>query len=740
MQIHELNNYNGELGSNAYIAVDNGTDTGKTTIPTILKPATDGIEEANARIDNIIAGGDAPSVAEVTDARRGADGIVYPSLGDAIREQIDSCVPIDGIEQVTPENLQILDGQFSPNLINENRLISGKFISANGVLADGNYYTTDYIPVESGEQYTATFYYGTTRYAMNIRSIACYDSSKTVMPAAGSNTQISLPYTIPANVSFVRFSFSNNPGYSKYMFEKGSTDSDYSPYGLIDPVIKDEYVNIPYIESKLLPITPDKTNFFYLSRNMIDPSLCVKGEFVNQTNGTFAQNANQYRTGYISVEEETTYVLRGVSGSLGFRYAFYNASKTFISGALMPAANNMLITSPTGAAYIAVSYEQDMSSIMLALYENGNTAFESFDSTHINEKYIIDNPNGVVLNIPENIYALVGFELNIYFENITENWELYDWDVVCSKGRQMARGYNITPAAGDVGSYDLIIRAYLSPDVFAEASTTLIISPSSAGSGDTATMIVLGDSTTANGQVIEKLHEDFNDDVMAVRTLGTRGTSPYNHEGRPGWTFAKYFNPPNAGDIAAGVSNPFYNPTTQTFDADYYFANTGVEKPEWFIINLGINDVFSVSDDAHLETVIDTVLGYCADMIASVQSAAPNANIGLCITIPPNTSQDAFGKAYGCSQTRDRYKRNNTYWAKAIIENYKGRESEKIYLIPIHTNLDTTYNMGMETLPVNARNTAITYDSPIGNGGVHPVLTGYWQIADIYTAFLKGNA
>jgi hypothetical protein len=42
-------------------------------------------------------------------------------------------------------------------------------------------------------------------------------------------------------------------------------------------------------------------------------------------------------------------------------------------------------------------------------------------------------------------------------------------------------------------------------------------------------------------------------------------------------------------------------------------------------------------------------------------------------------------------------------------------------------------------LPVNARNTEVTYESPIENGGVHPVLSGYWQIADIYTAFLKAQ-
>lgn len=79
MQIHELNNFTGTLGSGSFLAVDNGTDTGKLSTQQLLA-ATE------ARIDNIIAG-PAPSAEEIVDARLGDDGVVYPSLGDAIRDQ-----------------------------------------------------------------------------------------------------------------------------------------------------------------------------------------------------------------------------------------------------------------------------------------------------------------------------------------------------------------------------------------------------------------------------------------------------------------------------------------------------------------------------------------------------------------------------------------------------------------------------------------------------------------------------
>lgn len=79
-------------------------------------------------------------------------------------------------------------------------------------------------------------------------------------------------------------------------------------------------------------------------------------------------------------------------------------------------------------------------------------------------------------------------------------------------------------------------------------------------------------------------------------------------------------------------------------------------------------------------------------------------------------------------------------FVQGIIETYDERESDSIYLVPIYTNLDTTYNMGLESDPVNARNTSITYESPIANGGVHPAEVGYKQLADVYMAFLKAQA
>lgn len=68
----------------------------------------------NDRINNIIAPGGAPSAAEVTDARLGADGVLYDTLGEAIRTQFDDVYKnlayTVNLESDTTTGLLVVDG------------------------------------------------------------------------------------------------------------------------------------------------------------------------------------------------------------------------------------------------------------------------------------------------------------------------------------------------------------------------------------------------------------------------------------------------------------------------------------------------------------------------------------------------------------------------------------------------------------------------------------------------------
>ena len=619
------------------------------------------------------------------------------------------------------------------NLFNGTRT-DGAFVNPNnGTLNDNDSYAhTDYIEITSNTTYTIS---GWSNGNPNVNGLmyALYTSDKTYVSGA-SSTQT---FTAGETVKYIRFSMlkSINP----WQLEVGSTATDYEAYKevtILNPVMvwseKTKQNVLDLIDDTPMNVTPKDTTFFKPSPNLFDPSTEVENELVNQASGAFQSNTGSNRSGYIEIKPNTPYSFINEGGGTNqyIRYAFYKSNKTFISGAYALIKDLGFVKSPSNAKYIAISFPSANRPFMVAESDT-IPAFYPYSYTCIDPQYVVSElPNDIIINLPTKVYATEGIELNIYFENLTEDWTKYKWNVDCTVGQQMERGYTLTPTSSQAGTYELSITAKAQDGTEKRVNASLIVTAVSAGTSDSVSVLILGDSTTANGTAVTKLNANFADDPMTVSTVGTLGTAPNNHEGRSGWTFNQYFN--------ESTGNAFYH--NSTFDAPYYFQNSGISAPDWFFINLGINDMFNYTTDTALMTAIDTVLGLCDDMIESVKTASAGIKIGVCLTIPPNHSQDAFGKAYNCNQSRDRYKRNNAIWVRKLIEKYDRKESSGIYVIPIHTALDTVYNMGMESLPVNARNTSVTYDSPIGNGGVHPVESGYWQIADVYTAFLKAQA
>lgn len=481
-------------------------------------------------------------------------------------------------------------------------------------------------------------------------------------------------------------------------------------------------------------------------KNLFDISTVIEGYYVNQVTGAIAANSSYFLSDYIKVSPETDYTLSAKSLKEGttaaFRYFHYDSDKKPISGSggFENTGKVISFVSPSNAEYVRFSYIYNALDVML---EKGDseTDYEPFIETRINSAYIDSYTKEesddkylqaipFKLNVPEKMYAQVGIEFNVYFDNIVETHDTdYTFNVECTKGIQLQRCYRVTPQEADIGAHTITITATNKLGQSVSATSTLVISPVNSDTDKAVKVLILGDSTVANGIVVTKMHENFAGSNCTIETLGTRGTAPNNHEGRSGWSAATY----RSYEVVSGVTNAFYN---NGFDVSYYFDTSGVDIPDWFIINLGINDTFPADSDERADVLANNFINNMNVMISSIKSASADIKVGLALTIPPNYSQDAFGKAYKCGQTRDRYKKTNFHLVNKLIETFSGKEeSDGIYLIPIYLNLDTLYNMGFETIPVNARST-ITYESPIGNGGVHPVESGYWQIADVYTAFL----
>ena len=142
-------------------------------------------------------------------------------------------------------------------------------------------------------------------------------------------------------------------------------------------------------------------------------------------------------------------------------------------------------------------------------------------------------------------------------------------------------------------------------------------------------------------------------------------------EGRGGWWLTDYAGGLNyvSGGLCMRDGNPFWNPSTQAFDAAYYLAQTGKSGFDFVTIELGTNDV----SGSHILNTVDTpvtiptfaqVLAYYPTkldlIIASLKAVNPNVKIAI---IPPAIvgANEVFNEQY-------------RLLADVAITHYAGRE------------------------------------------------------------------
>lgn len=452
--------------------------------------------------------------------------------------------------------------------------------------------------------------------------------------------------------------------------------------------------------------------------------------------------------------------------------------------------------------------------------------------------------NSAVINhcMPSTIYAVEGRELNIYWDailsvpfdiyNIPSNYRL---DVTCTKGKQEDNRWTFTPVAGDAGSVSWTLSIYYQEILIKKITATLVTKAIATGSG-AAKMILLGDSTSAGGQVVAESMNIFTGDAVTFTPEGSlqmniddAGGTPraVKHEGRTGWKLYDYVatdgrfidSEIDAGQITAwsfdnfttndvdvsGVStsgrvywNLSNSSTTRTIDifkdaarsvkvasgsrtgdgvitltpeATYsitgsitvvytsdvsdgefipnplyrngafnfskYLSDNSItlSTGDWVMIHLGINDIFAYTTDATLYPAITTYLDYLDTLITAIHAVSANIKIGVLMLIPPCAMQEAFGDDYTNNQTQKRYSRNRFLLNQAILSSITSKAVANVYALPYGSNLDSVNNFPQALSVPNARNVSSVMKN---NNGLHPDEIGYYQLADVLKANIKG--
>jgi len=390
-------------------------------------------------------------------------------------------------------------------------------------------------------------------------------------------------------------------------------------------------------------------------------------------------------------------------------------------------------------------------------YRGGRLAVRSEFSAQISGGSSTSNPT-VYISLPTNaaniLPALEGRELNVYFDGCIWASVPLDQlciDVTCTKGAQFDRWWRYTPTAGDAGSTTFTIAVYTKNrgTLLATASATLktvaLTHPTVAVSRK---VLMIGDSTWANGIVAAELVGLFNGDAKYTLTLVGSNDGSVNDSGAvartiktdavSGWSFAMFTTDTSTAWTEVGgtarTGSPFSFAGVFNFASYLSAQSITMTSGDWVLINLGINDIFGGTDDATTTTSAGAMATLLSAWITSIKAAVTGVRIGICVTIPPSGSQDSFGVNYTSVQTLRRYEQNLRLWRDTIIANHDATVAANVFVIPYHVAVDRVNNFATSSVALNARNST-TYNQP--SNGVHPNSNGYYQLADVLRSYLK---
>ncbi len=336
------------------------------------------------------------------------------------------------------------------------------------------------------------------------------------------------------------------------------------------------------------------------------------------------------------------------------------------------------------------------------------------------------------LTLPPMFYAVPGVEMSIYYDNIvlTETPEKYRFEVDCEIGSVDQNRWTVTPTDSNVGQYSLSVKVTGADGAnLGAANTVLQVSKPDAGANrDTCRLLIIGDSltnaTTYSNEIARLLSTPGNPKWQMLGTHKPKSAAAgVAHEGYGGWTWQRFVSQyePKPDGTNRKRSSPFVylgKDGKPGLDLPRYFKEEcNDQKPDYVIIMLGINDCFSAKQDA-IDEKIDGMFTQADILIKALQAAAPQAEVGICLTTPGNSRQEAFYANYKDRYSRWGWKKIQHRLVQRQIEKFKGRENENLFIIPTELNLDI-----VDGYPVN--------------NGVHPNKVGYQQIGASIYAWLK---
>ncbi len=342
------------------------------------------------------------------------------------------------------------------------------------------------------------------------------------------------------------------------------------------------------------------------------------------------------------------------------------------------------------------------------------------------------------LTLPPVCYAVVGVPTSIYYDNIvlTERPEQYRFKIESELGTAEPRRWTVTPKASDVGDHSLSVSVSDSKGNLIQNGKLIVhVAAASIDAPRSIRLLLVGDSLTHQSIYANELARLLSQPGNPTWTmLGThRPADAANgvvHEGYGGWTWERFATYWAQRDPAKAINQDSGSPFVFAVDggkpeidiARYFELSCSGDRPNYVTFLLGINDCFHCDPEkaTEIDARIDSMFKHADELIAAFLKSAPKAEIGICLTTPPNARESGFEANYQGKYHRWGWKRIQHRLVQRELDHFVGRESERLFIVPTELNLDPMDGYSVDN-------------------GVHPNAVGYRQIGASIFAWLKSR-
>jgi len=516
------------------------------------------------------------------------------------------------------------------NLFNPETIEDHKYLNLNGTIEDYQPTAiTDFIPVDPGKYVTYSNKTSSGRSAYSPNTMLFYDESKMPIPNSGAsyvNNKI-----VPSGASYVRVTFGRTIEELQIeLTDDGVFTTPYEAYHApvysLDPDIIIPAEQVQGISDEIEEETVKGFNLVPISDNGVGAYYASGSRIVYDESSTSLHYA------IISVKQNTDYFV-----NFGARFWILTDDSDQIISSGQNFARFVINTGDATKLYYTVYNNQ---------WDVGLIVSEGYHGTKNNvskPKFIggfnqlMNDSWFAVALTPSVIRFTNGIDEKLYYYNILA----LDANMIdVSIGTKEEDGVVISglPTMTDSNAYGYTVydnNLSVVANLPRGGKNRITVRPDNVGD---CSVLIIGDSIVARngGKIGQTMLDAFSERNKTLTLLGTLGTGNNRNEGRPGWTSSDYFT----NKQYEGVTNPFYNPTSETFDFSYYMTNAGYSAVDFVVIHLGGNDLFGV-DFANARAKIKETEDNIIAMIESVLAWNPNQKIiiQLCPTICPDTAK-----------------------------------------------------------------------------------------------------